>query len=83
MCIPGKMVTKRLEVITFVRFLMILVLFLYIYGQLRQDIIRKIIIICKTYIPHKYKIKGLFQIESKACMQLVLGFLWFIVFMKV
>ena len=76
------MVTKRLDVITFVRFL-IFVLFLYIYEQLRQDIIRKIIIICKTYIPHKYKIKDLFQIESKARMQLVLGFLWFIVFMKV
>ena len=76
------MVTKRLDVITFVRFL-IFVLFLYIYEQLRQDIIRKIIIICKTYIPRKYKIKDLFQIESKARMQLVLGFLWFIVFMKV
>lgn len=33
------MMTKILEVITFVGFLMIFVLFLYIYEQLRQDII--------------------------------------------
>lgn len=33
------MVTERLEVITFVGFLMIFVLLLYIYEQLRQDII--------------------------------------------